>query len=154
MRREGGFGEEDPFGGDGRNHRVSRGRRRPDSGAYGRAACGGRAGLGALCDFDVVQLMNIDSTNMRPAEWIRLASEIAGAYDDYDGFVVLHGTDTMAYTAAALSYLVQGDKTDRPYRIAASHGGPLHGRSAERLAGVSLRGGRSGARRVRRVRAR
>lgn len=67
-------------------------------------------GLGALCDFDVVQLMNIDSTNMRPAEWIRLASEIAGAYDDYDGFVVLHGTDTMAYTAAALSYLVQGDK--------------------------------------------
>lgn len=61
-----------------------------------------------LCDFDVVQPMNIDSTNMRPADWERIRDEIVGAYDGYDGFVVLHGTDTMAYTAAALSYLVQG----------------------------------------------
>jgi len=61
-----------------------------------------------LCDFDVVQPMNIDSTNMRPAGWLAIAAEIERAYDDYDGFVVLHGTDTMAYTAAALSYLVQG----------------------------------------------
>ena len=61
-----------------------------------------------LCDFDVVQPMNIDSTNMRPADWMRIRDEIVRAYDAYDGFVVLHGTDTMAYTAAALSYLVQG----------------------------------------------
>ncbi len=67
-------------------------------------------GIDELCDFDVVQPMNVDSTNMRPADWVRLAAEIGRAYDDYDGFVVLHGTDTMAYTAAALSYLVQGDK--------------------------------------------
>ena len=61
-----------------------------------------------VCDFDVVQPMNIDSTNMRPADWMRIRDEIVDAYDAYDGFVVLHGTDTMAYTAAALSYLVQG----------------------------------------------
>lgn len=61
-----------------------------------------------LCDINVVQPMNIDSTNMRPAGWLAIAAEIERAYDDYDGFVVLHGTDTMAYTAAALSYLVQG----------------------------------------------
>ena len=61
-----------------------------------------------LCDIDVVQPMNIDSTNMRPKGWLAIAREIERAYGDYDGFVVLHGTDTMAYTAAALSYLVQG----------------------------------------------
>lgn len=60
-----------------------------------------------LCNIDVVQPMNIDSTNMRPAGWLAIAAEIERAYDTYDGFVVLHGTDTMAYTAAALSYLVQ-----------------------------------------------
>ena len=60
-----------------------------------------------LCRIDVVQPMNIDSTNMTPAGWLAIAAEIERAYDSYDGFVVLHGTDTMAYTAAALSYLVQ-----------------------------------------------
>ena len=64
--------------------------------------------VGELCRIDVVQPMNIDSTNMRPSGWLAIAGEIERAYDDYDGFVVLHGTDTMAYTAAALSYLVQG----------------------------------------------
>ena len=64
--------------------------------------------IGELCDIDVVQLMNIDSTNMRPSGWLRIAAQIEQAYDTYDGVVVLHGTDTMAYTAAALSYLVQG----------------------------------------------
>lgn len=63
--------------------------------------------LDELCELDFVQPMNIDSTNMRPRDWLRLARVISGAYDDYDGFVVLHGTDTMAYTAAALSYLIQ-----------------------------------------------
>ena len=54
---------------------------------------------------DVVQPLNIDSTNMSPADWLLIASTIAGAYEDYDGFVVLHGTDTMAYTIAELSYI-------------------------------------------------
>ena len=59
-----------------------------------------------LCDLDTLQLMNIDSTNMRPADWLRIARAIAERYASYDGFLVLHGTDTMAYTAAALSYLI------------------------------------------------
>ncbi len=50
----------------------------------------------------------IDSSNIRPTDWQRMASDIASRYDDYDGFVVLHGTDTMAYTASALSFLLQG----------------------------------------------
>ena len=60
-----------------------------------------------LCELDIVQPMNIDSTNMRPADWLRIAEVIHENYDTHDGFVVLHGTDTMSYTAAALSYLIQ-----------------------------------------------
>ena len=63
--------------------------------------------VAGLCELDVVQPMNIDSTNMRPADWMRIRDEIVRAYEAYDGFVVLHGTDTMAYTAAVLSYLIQ-----------------------------------------------
>ncbi|MGH8808581.1 MAG: asparaginase domain-containing protein [Noviherbaspirillum sp.] len=50
----------------------------------------------------------IDSTNATPADWQRIGRDIAARYKDYDGFVVLHGTDTMAYTATALSYMLQG----------------------------------------------
>lgn len=63
--------------------------------------------LNTIADLDFVQPMNIDSTNMRPRDWIRIRDVIVDAYEDYDGFVILHGTDTMAYTAAALSYLIQ-----------------------------------------------
>ena len=64
--------------------------------------------LADIARVEVVQPMNIDSTNMRPADWVAISRTIMGAYEDFDGFVVLHGTDTMAYTAAALSYLIQG----------------------------------------------
>ncbi|WP_020407361.1 asparaginase [Hahella ganghwensis] len=50
----------------------------------------------------------IDSSNIQPKDWLRIAKDISDRYDDYDGFVVLHGTDTMAYTASALSFLLQG----------------------------------------------
>ncbi len=60
-----------------------------------------------LCELSIMQPMNIDSTNMRPADWLRIAEVIRESYDAHDGFVVLHGTDTMSYTAAALSYLIQ-----------------------------------------------
>lgn len=63
--------------------------------------------LKGLCDITTVQPMNIDSTNMRPRDWLTIASVIAERYDEFDGFVILHGTDTMAYSAAALSYLLQ-----------------------------------------------
>ena len=49
----------------------------------------------------------LDSSNMNPELWKKLAMIIVENYDDYDGFVVLHGTDTMAYTASALSYMLQ-----------------------------------------------
>lgn len=49
----------------------------------------------------------IDSSDMTPARWTELSHIIASHYDAYDGFVVLHGTDTMAYTASALSYLLE-----------------------------------------------
>ena len=63
--------------------------------------------LDTICELDFVQPMNIDSTNMRPRDWLEIARAVRDAYDAYDGFVILHGTDTMAYTAAALSYLIQ-----------------------------------------------
>ena len=49
----------------------------------------------------------IDSSDMSPRLWTDLSHVIADRYDDYDGFVVLHGTDTMAYTASALSYMLE-----------------------------------------------
>jgi len=65
-----------------------------------------------ICEAEAMQLMNLDSTNMTPEGWLRIAEQIRRSYDDYDGFVVTHGTDTMAYTAAALSYLIQ--KSPKP----------------------------------------
>jgi len=50
----------------------------------------------------------IDSSNVTPQHWIRWAGIIAENYDLYDGFVILHGTDTMAYSASALSFLLEG----------------------------------------------
>lgn len=49
----------------------------------------------------------IDSSNMCPADWQQIAEDIKSNYDDYDGFVILHGTDTMAYTASALSFMLE-----------------------------------------------
>ncbi|MDO4260852.1 MAG: asparaginase [Eubacteriales bacterium] len=60
-----------------------------------------------LCDLAVLQLMNLDSSNVRPRHWLAMSRAIAERYADYDGFVLTHGTDTMSYTAAALSYLIQ-----------------------------------------------
>ena len=49
----------------------------------------------------------IDSSDVTPSQWESLACTIAGRYHDYDGFVILHGTDTMAYTASALSFMLE-----------------------------------------------
>lgn len=49
----------------------------------------------------------IDSSDMEPAHWARLVHIIQESYDRYDGFVILHGTDTMAYTASALSFMLE-----------------------------------------------
>ena len=50
----------------------------------------------------------LDSSNMTVREWNKIAQLVADHYDAYDGFVVLHGTDTMAYTASALSFMLEG----------------------------------------------
>ena len=60
-----------------------------------------------FCNVNCIQLMNLDSTNMTPYHWLKISECIYSHYDQYDGFVISHGTDTMAYTAAALSYLIQ-----------------------------------------------
>ena len=63
-----------------------------------------------ICDVDCTQAFSLDSTNVRPEHWLILAEIITENYDRYDGFVITHGTDTMAYTAAGLSYLIQNSK--------------------------------------------
>ncbi len=54
------------------------------------------------------ELLALDSTNITPEHWLMIAGCIKTNYAGYDGFVITHGTDTLAYTAAALSYLVKG----------------------------------------------
>ncbi len=66
--------------------------------------------ISEMCDVDVQSLFSIDSTNIYYRHWLALASLIKESYDLYDGFIICHGTDTMSYTAAALSYLIQNSK--------------------------------------------
>lgn len=63
-----------------------------------------------ICDFEAIQLLNLDSSNMEPRHWKQIVHSIHENYEAYDGFVIAHGTDTMAYTAAALSYMIQNSK--------------------------------------------
>lgn len=63
--------------------------------------------LKEICQVDTLQLCNLDSTNISGEHWLLMAQTIEEQYEKYDGFVICHGTDTMAYTAAALSYLIQ-----------------------------------------------
>ncbi|MGB0466536.1 MAG: asparaginase domain-containing protein [Pontibacterium sp.] len=63
----------------------------------------------SLPAFDLIEFDRlIDSANLMPGDWTAIAESLICHYDDYDGFVVLHGTDTMAYTASALSFQLQG----------------------------------------------
>ena len=50
----------------------------------------------------------LDSSNLFPEDWLKIAADIAEHYDEYDGFIILHGTDTMAYTASALAFMLEG----------------------------------------------
>lgn len=63
--------------------------------------------LDGLCHIDCQQIMNLDSSNLEPRHWQQMAEAIAKNYDAYDGIVVTHGTDTMAYSAAALSQMLR-----------------------------------------------
>ncbi|WP_299556673.1 asparaginase [Seonamhaeicola sp.] len=59
------------------------------------------------CNIDTVSNKPIDSSNMNPDYWVEIAELIEASYDDFDGFVVLHGSDTMSYTASALSFMLE-----------------------------------------------
>ncbi|WP_026505476.1 asparaginase [Butyrivibrio sp. NC3005] len=60
-----------------------------------------------ICTVEAIQVLNLDSTNVTPKHWKIIVKAIEENYSNYDGFVICHGTDTLAYTAAALSYMIQ-----------------------------------------------
>lgn len=62
--------------------------------------------LSEIAQIEGKLIMNIDSSNMQPEDWVTIARAVADALSEFDGVVVSHGTDTMAYTAAALTYML------------------------------------------------
>lgn len=63
--------------------------------------------LSDLCSLDTKELFNLDSTNIAPAHWEEMVAEIRRVYKFYDGFILTHGTDTLAYTAATLYFMIE-----------------------------------------------
>ncbi len=63
-----------------------------------------------VCHVDAMQVCSLDSTNVTPEHWKLLVRTVEENYEDYDGFVICHGTDTLAYTAAALSYMIRNSR--------------------------------------------
>ena len=60
-----------------------------------------------ICEVQTLQACHLDSTNVTSAHWKLMVKTIEENYQNFDGFVICHGTDTLAYTAAALSYMIQ-----------------------------------------------
>ena len=56
---------------------------------------------------DIIELFNVDSSNILPENWSTLIQKIQESYDRYDAFIILHGTNTMGYTCAALSFALE-----------------------------------------------
>ena len=75
---------------------------------YGRDLLAELPTLGRVADIETRILFNLDSGDMQPADWVTLAREVHGAIGEgrYDGIVIVHGTDTMAYTASALALML------------------------------------------------
>jgi len=59
-----------------------------------------------LYEIDARDILTLDSSNIQPEEWQMIAQRVAELYEGYDGVVITHGTDTMAYTASALTYML------------------------------------------------
>ena len=74
--------------------------------------------LAEICQIETLQLYNLDSTNVGPEHWVGMTQAVRENYEKYDGFVITHGTDTMAYTASALSYMIQN--TSKPIVLTGS----------------------------------
>jgi len=83
----------------------------PDFPARLRAELG-KAECASVPDCDIVELTPIDSADLRPSHWTIIAKNLLAHWESYSGFVVLHGTDTMAWSAAALSFMLRG--SDKP----------------------------------------
>ena len=66
--------------------------------------------LNDLCIPETLALCSIDSTDLGPEHWLMMAKAVQENYALYDGFIICHGTDTLAYSAAALSYLIQNSR--------------------------------------------
>jgi L-asparaginase len=62
--------------------------------------------LGRIAELDTRLLFHMDSANMQPADWVTIAREVHAQLPSYDGIVIVHGTDTMAYTASALALML------------------------------------------------
>ena len=78
-----------------------------------------RTAIGAAdAAIEVIDLLSLDSTNIAPSHWQMIARRVADVRTDYDGFIITHGTDTMAYTAAALYYMLEN--IDRPVVLTGS----------------------------------
>ena len=73
----------------------------------GKDMLSGIPGIASLCEIESLELMNLDSSNLQPEDWQKMARAVADNYADYDGFVITHGTDTMAYTSAALHLMLK-----------------------------------------------
>jgi hypothetical protein len=80
--------------------------------AYSQALTEAVPELTKLAEIDTRIVFNLDSSDVGPEHWTSLTAEIASSYDDFDGFVIVHGTDTMSYTASALAYTLVG--LDKP----------------------------------------
>jgi len=65
--------------------------------------------LASVAEVETRSVANVDSSDLTPKHWRDLANIVAESQDDYDGFVIVHGTDTMAFTACALSFMLSGD---------------------------------------------
>lgn len=65
--------------------------------------------LAQVAEIEGQVICNVDSSDLLPTHWAQIATTIAEQQDEYDGFVVLHGTDTMTFTACALSFMLGGD---------------------------------------------
>ena len=77
----------------------------------GKDMLNGIPGIASLCEIESLELMNLDSSNLQPEDWQKMARAVADNYEGYDGFVITHGTDTMEETA----YFVHlAAKTNKP----------------------------------------
>jgi len=70
------------------------------------------------CRAETTELMRLDSANIQPEEWLQMATHVYAVLDNYDGVVISHGTDTMSYSAAALSYMLRN--LDKPVVLTGS----------------------------------